>query len=115
MIDSGSLELLFSGSRPTSQEEHIGSMLQVPTLMSITSSLVSLKDLLSPIGDILHWHGVNYHMYADDIQIYLDFNPTIPCDAECCLFKLSNCIQDVQTWILANKLMLTENKTEFFI
>ena len=44
---SGSLELLFSGSRPTLQEEHIGSMLQVPTLMSITLSSVSLKDLFS--------------------------------------------------------------------
>ena len=52
-------------------------------------------------------------MYADDIQIYLDFNPTIPCDAECCLFRLSNCIRDVQAWMLANKLMLNENS--FFI
>ena len=63
----------------------------------------------------VHRHGVNYHMYADDIQSYLDFDPSIPCDAECCLFRLSNCIQDVQTWMLANKLMLNENKTEFFI
>ena len=70
---------------------------------------------VTPVGDILRRHGVSYHMYANDIQIYLDFNPTIPCDAECCLFRLSNCIRDVQTWMLANKLMLNENKTEFFI
>ena len=28
----------------------------------------------TPVGDILRGHGVNYYMYVDDIQIYLDFN-----------------------------------------
>lgn len=69
----------------------------------------------TPVGDIIRSHVVNFHVYADDIQMYLEFNPTIPGDAECCLFRLSNCIRDVQSWMLTNKLMLNDSKTEFFI
>ena len=54
-------------------------------------------------------------MYADDIQIFLDFVPTIPGEAACCLHKLSSCISDVPKRMLRNKLKLNEDKTEFFI
>ena len=54
-------------------------------------------------------------MYADDIQIFLDFVPTIPGEAACCLHKLSSYISDVQKWMLRNKSKLNEDKTEFFI
>ena len=70
---------------------------------------------LSPIGDLLRQHEVKFHMYADDIQIYVEFDPKIPNDAECGLFKLSKCISDVQHWMSSNKLQLNEEKTEFFI
>ena len=31
----------------------------------------------APINRILQRHGISYHTYADDIQIYLSFNPSI--------------------------------------
>ena len=70
-----------------------------------------------PIGDILREHDINFHIYADDIQIYMDFDPAIPGDAECCLFnfRLSACVKDVQTWPFANKLMLNKEKKEFYV
>ena len=70
---------------------------------------------LSPIGDLLRQHEVKFHMYADDIQIYVEFDPKIPNDAECGLFKLSKCISDVQHWMSSNKLQLNGEKTEFII
>ena len=31
---------------------------------------------MSPIGDIIRWHGLNYHLYTDNTQLYLSFKPT---------------------------------------
>ena len=45
----------------------------------VASTLESVIDpltftmYLSPVGDILRQHDAKYHLYADDIQIYLDF------------------------------------------
>ena len=40
---------------------------------------------------------------------------TIPNDAACALFSLSNCIRDIQSWVIVNKLQLNNDKTEFLI
>ena len=67
------------------------------------------------IGQIIRQHSVLYHIYADDVQLFLTFNPTIPGDAACALFKLTCCIKDLQIWMTNNKLMMNPDKTEFFI
>ena len=67
------------------------------------------------VGRILRHHGVKYHIYADDIQIYLEVNPNVPGDVQCALFKLMKCVEDIQRWMVENKLNLNEDKTEFFI
>ena len=58
------------------------------------------------IGQIIRQHSVLYHIYADDVQLFLTFNPTIPGDAACALFKLTRCIKDLQIWMTNNKLMM---------
>ena len=30
----------------------------------------------TPLGDIIRRHGLQYHLYADNIQLYLHFKPT---------------------------------------
>ena len=67
------------------------------------------------VGRILRHHGVKYHIYADDIQIYLTPDPSIPGDVQCALFKLSRCVADIQHWMIENKLKLNGEKTEFFV
>ena len=67
------------------------------------------------VGKILRHHNVNYHIYADDIQVYLTPDPCIPGDVQCALFRLSRCVEDIQHWMIRNKLKLNGDKTEFFV
>ena len=74
-----------------------------------------LTNYVLPIGDIIKHHGLSYHLYADDSQIYTTFNSKIPGNAEVCLFKIRACIREIKRWMTANKLNLNDEKTEFFI
>jgi hypothetical protein len=67
------------------------------------------------IGQIIKKHNIQYHVYADDVQLYLSFNPTTPGDSVCALFKLTRCVEELQSWMVRNKLMMNPDKTEFFI
>ena len=53
------------------------------------------------IADVIKRHGIGYHFYADDTQIYLSFNPS---DALQSKSLIEECIQNVQLWMVANKL-----------
>ena len=44
---------------------------------------------MAPVDDILQKHDITFHLYAYDIQIFLDFVPTIPGEVACFLHKLS--------------------------
>ena len=68
-----------------------------------------------PVGDIIRHHCINYHLYADDTQLYISFNPKIPGDLVVALFRLQNCISDIRNWMIINKLKLNDSKTEFFV
>ena len=70
---------------------------------------------LQPVCDILQKYDVRYHIYADDIQIYCSFNPRVTQSINESLDKLHQCISDIQSWMLTNKLKLNRDKTEFMI
>ena len=65
------------------------------------------------VGRIIRHHQLMYHIYADDIQIYLPVDPTVPVDVVCSIHKMS-CVEDINSWMIRNKLKLNPNKTEFF-
>ena len=68
-----------------------------------------------PIGRTIKRHGLSYHMYADDIQIYISFEPTDLSAIHAALNKLTNCINEIKSWMTCNMLKLNNDKTEFFI
>ena len=68
-----------------------------------------------PIAAICKRHGVKYHIYADDTQLYIMFDPSIPGDREHALEKLKKCIQEIRAWMLIHELKLNDDKTEFII
>ena len=65
-----------------------------------------------PLSAILKHYKIDYHIYADDTQIYCSF------DAESLdevLGSLDNCISDIRSWMITNKLKINDSKTEFLV
>ena len=61
------------------------------------------------LGEIIKKHGLSYHMYADDTQLYISFSLT---DAETFMQRLEACIRDIDIWMVKNRLKPNGEKTE---
>ena len=68
-----------------------------------------------PIGRIIIKLNLQYHLYADDIQLYIPFNLNDPQSITSALSRLSSCISDIKSWMTLNMLKLNEENTELFI
>ena len=76
-----------------------------PTLFSI---------YLLGLRPILQRHSVNYHIYADDIQLYVSFRP-LQSAADESLKILESCINDINSWMHSHSLQLNQSKCEFLL
>jgi hypothetical protein len=66
-----------------------------------------------PIDEICSRHGMNYHCYVDDTQVYLVIKPRdIWNDIT---QKLESCLSDISRWMKLNLLKLNQDKTELII
>ena len=64
---------------------------------------------VKPTGDIIRKHGLQFHMYADDTQLYIFFTADKTTEE---IEKLERCVQDIRSWMKDNLLKLNEDKTE---
>jgi hypothetical protein len=63
---------------------------------------------IQDVNQIILSHGLQYHIYADDIQIYYNYTK-----GSCNFSILNNCLKDIKEWAERNYLKLNENKTKF--
>ncbi len=59
-----------------------------------------------PLGNIIRKHGVSFHCYADDTQLYISSRPGETHQIE----KLMECIVDIKNWMTSNFLLLNSEK-----
>ena len=66
-----------------------------------------------PIGIICHRHGMIYHCYADDTQIYMIIRPLENWNNY--FSRLEACLSEIGSWMTSNLLKLNQEKTELII
>uniref|UniRef100_A0AAY4DRN7 Reverse transcriptase domain-containing protein n=1 Tax=Denticeps clupeoides TaxID=299321 RepID=A0AAY4DRN7_9TELE len=64
-----------------------------------------------PLGNVIRKHGISFHCYADDTQLYLSAMP----DQRQQLNKIENCLKDIRQLMLTNFLLLNPDKTEALV
>ena len=75
-----------------------------------TSSSIYIYIL--PIRDIISKHGLCYHIYADDIQIYASC-PSTQDAVDSLMVRLEACLSDIKDWMRKHFLKLNDSKSEF--
>ena len=69
----------------------------------------------SPLYEIIEHHGMKYHLYADDTQIYLFFKPGDILVESIAYARLQQCLYDIKVWMFENKLKLNSDKTDYMV
>ena len=69
----------------------------------------------SKLFTILEGHLPDVHAFADDSQLYISFKPATMIEQSAAIKAMQDCITDIRKWMLADKLKLNDNKTEFII
>ena len=69
----------------------------------------------SELFDIVGGHLPSVHSYADDTQLNLAFSPDVQGDNASAVKAMFDCIMDLRKWMIRDRLMLNDDKTEFLL
>ena len=66
---------------------------------------------VQPIGDIIRAHGLFFHQYADDLQVYTHFDLTHSA-LVAAVKQMEDCIE-VKVWMARNSMFMNDSKTQY--
>jgi hypothetical protein len=66
----------------------------------------------APLARIIETHSIQYHKYADDLQLYLSCSVN---DIAVAKAKLESCLSDVRKCMLRWHLKINDDKTDFVV
>ena len=69
----------------------------------------------SPIADIINDHGLSYHLYSDDTQLYITFKSITLNDIQQVKLRVECCVRDIDEWMIRNYLKLNQDKTDLVV
>ena len=67
---------------------------------------------VSPLGNVIRKHGLDFHFFADDTQLYLAFDANAVGSLSDALSTVLAAINDVKDWLRRNLLKFNISKTE---
>ena len=68
--------------------------------------------LSAPISDVITNHQLNYHLYADDTQLYLAFKTN---HMNLAIDRVVSCVSEISCWMEQNDLRLNPDKTHILL
>ena len=66
----------------------------------------------APAGDIIRKHGLFFHLYADDQQLYTTFYFENETEMAAATRRIEMCVTDIHSWMAVNMLKFNTDKTE---
>ena len=91
--------------------DHLSQALPLPCGVPQGSVLGPVLFILytKPIADLIQSHSLESQSYADDIQLHVSAPPE---NMKYAINSAENCISDIMSWMLVNRLKLNNDKTE---
>ena len=68
-----------------------------------------------PLGAIFRKYQLQYHIYADDAQLYVDLSGVRDGETTDAVCRVERCIEEARLWVSDHNLLLNESKTEAII
>jgi len=69
----------------------------------------------SPIEDIVRSYNIDFHLYADDSQLYISFSTSSMSQLDRAKGTLEACVNEIDKWRLLNSLKMNGDKTEIIL
>ena len=69
----------------------------------------------SELFDMVGRHLPSVHSYANDTQLCSAFSPNVQGDDASAVKAICDCIMDLRNWMIRDRLMLNDDKTEFLL
>ena len=76
---------------------------------------VSFTLYTGPIGQIVRRHRLDFHLFADDSQLYVSFKIKDTNDEMAALARIQACVEELKVWITRHRLQLNDDKTEVLV